>query len=103
MRDLLLEIGCEELPARFIPGVLEQLKERARELLTESRITFGTVSSYGTPRRLALVVEDVAEKQADLEEEIKGPPARWPSMPTVPPPKQPSVCQEPGLAPRSWW
>ncbi|HHV44488.1 MAG TPA: glycine--tRNA ligase subunit beta [Firmicutes bacterium] len=76
MRDLLLEIGCEELPARFIPGVLEQLKERARELLTESRITFGTVSSYGTPRRLALVVEDVAEKQADLEEEIKGPPAR---------------------------
>jgi len=71
---LLLEIGMEELPARFAGLALAQLEEHVREKLAENRIEFGTVETYSTPRRLAVIVEDVAEQQQDLTMEIKGPP-----------------------------
>lgn len=72
-RHLLLELGLEEVPARFIRSAMEQLKDRTERWLTESRITFGTVSAYATPRRLTVLVQDVADKQTDVHEEVKGP------------------------------
>lgn len=75
-RDLLLEIGCEELPASYVQPALNQLQELSARLFTEARILFGDVLVYGTPRRLALYITDLEESQKDLEEEVKGPPAR---------------------------
>ncbi|OBY81081.1 glycine--tRNA ligase subunit beta [Paenibacillus sp. KS1] len=72
-RHLLLELGLEEVPARFIRSAMEQLKERTERWMTESRIAYGTVSAYATPRRLAVLIQDVADKQTDVHEEVKGP------------------------------
>ena len=72
-KTLLLEIGTEEIPAHAMPQILNQLKDLAEKNLTESRINFGAVQTLGTPRRLTLLVKDVAEKQADVEEEKRGP------------------------------
>ncbi|MNO64603.1 Glycine--tRNA ligase beta subunit [compost metagenome] len=72
-KDLLFEIGLEEMPARFIRAAMEQLKERMEKWLEDSVIKHGTVESYATPRRLTVLVKDVAEKQEDVHEEVKGP------------------------------
>lgn len=70
---LLLEIGTEEIPAHTMPGILNQLKTLAEKNLTEARINFGEIKTLGTPRRLALLVSDVAASQANVETEKKGP------------------------------
>jgi len=75
MLNALLEIGCEEIPARFMPGFLKDLKEKATEKLKQERINFSNVQTLGTYRRLTLYIEDIAKKQPDLSEELKGPPA----------------------------
>ena len=75
-KNLLLEIGTEEIPAHAMPGILNQLKELAEKNLKESRIEFGNVKTLGTPRRLALLVSDVATNQADVETEKRGPSAK---------------------------
>ncbi|WP_334077281.1 glycine--tRNA ligase subunit beta [Paenibacillus sanfengchensis] len=72
-KDLLFEIGMEEMPARFIRAAMEQLKERMEKWLEESVIPYGSIESYATPRRLAVLVKRVAEKQEDVHEEVKGP------------------------------
>lgn len=72
-KDLLFEIGLEEMPARFIRAAMEQLKERMVKWLEDSVIKHGAVESYATPRRLTVIVKDVAEKQEDVHEEVKGP------------------------------
>ena len=72
-KTLLLEIGTEEIPAHAMPNILNQLKELAAKNLKEARIDFGEVKTLGTPRRLALLVSDVATTQADIEEEKRGP------------------------------
>ena len=72
-KDLLLEIGTEEVPAHVMPGVLAQLKERAEKAFQENRIAFASVRTLGTPRRMALLVKDLAEKQADVTSENRGP------------------------------
>ncbi|WP_057911704.1 glycine--tRNA ligase subunit beta [Peribacillus muralis] len=72
-RDLLLEIGLEELPARFVTASMNQLSEKVQKWLTEKAIEFGTVTAFSTPRRLAILVKDVEESQKDIEEEAKGP------------------------------
>lgn len=72
-KDLLLEIGTEEIPAKFMPAALAQLKEKAGAALTAERIGFKHLESFGTPRRLVLSVKGVEERQADLYKEIKGP------------------------------
>jgi len=72
-KDLLLEIGLEEVPARFVRDAMEQLQQKYEKWLQEQRIAFEGIKAYATPRRLALVVSGVAEKQADIEEEAKGP------------------------------
>ena len=76
MAELIFVIGCEELPARFIEPALEQMKAAWRQRCEDARITFGEVRTFGTPRRLVLIVDEIASKQSDLEEERTGPPAR---------------------------
>lgn len=72
-RDLLLEIGMEEVPARFLRNAMDQLKDRVVKWLTESRIEFGDVQAFATPRRIAVLIHAVADKQQDVNEEVKGP------------------------------
>src|SRR3989338_368318 len=73
MSNVLLEIGCEEIPARFMPGLLADLKKKAAEKLARERLAFGKIETLGTARRLILYVEDLAAKQPDLTEEVRGP------------------------------
>lgn len=75
MLNALLEIGTEEIPARFMPGFLEDLKRKAEEKLRRERIGFGKIETLGTYRRLVLYIENIAARQDDLFEEVKGPPA----------------------------
>lgn len=72
-QDLLLEIGLEEMPARFMHDSMTQLGEKLESWLKEKNIAFGSVKLYNSPRRLAILVENVAEKQDDVKEEAKGP------------------------------
>ena len=72
-QDLLLEIGTEEIPARFMPEILKQLREKGKALLLEQRLSCDTVHALGTPRRLVLHVTDLVIKQTDVEEKKKGP------------------------------
>lgn len=73
---LLFEIGVEELPARYVNSSMEQLKNNVVKAFNENRITFDNVNVYSTPRRLTVIVENICEKQSDLEEELKGPAKR---------------------------
>lgn len=73
IRDLLLEIGCEEIPARFMPRGLKGLRETAGKILQENRLAYREIFTYGTPRRLVLLVKELAESQPHREEKIKGP------------------------------
>jgi glycyl-tRNA synthetase beta chain len=75
MLNALLEIGCEEIPARFLPDFLADLKKKAAEKLTRERLTFAKVVTLGTGRRLTLYVEGLAPKQTNLSEEVRGPAA----------------------------
>ena len=72
-KDLLLEIGTEEIPAHAMPGMLKELGENAEKALKELRLAHGAIRTLGTPRRLALIVEGLAEKQEDVAEEKRGP------------------------------
>lgn len=75
MTDLLLEIGTEELPASVVESALEQLKAAVTQRLQEARVTFGQAHTFGTPRRLILLVHEVAPRQADVVREVRGPAA----------------------------
>ena len=72
-KTLLFEIGTEEIPAHVVPKSLKELGEKAENALKELRLDFGEVKTLGTPRRLALIVTDLADCQADVREEHKGP------------------------------
>ena len=72
-KDLLFEIGTEEIPARFMAGALSQLENIARNKFDELRVGYRDIQVLGTPRRLALIVRDVVEEQADKNSENKGP------------------------------
>ncbi len=72
-QDFLLEIGTEEIPAKFSPGAMTQLKEQALKRLTELRLTFAEIKTFATPRRFALIITGLEEKQKDLSQEVKGP------------------------------
>src|SRR5690606_9437836 len=74
-RDLLIEIGVEELPASFLAKGLETLREAAIAALDAARLEHGEVKPLGTPRRMALLVEGLAERQPDRRERVLGPPA----------------------------
>lgn len=72
--DLLLEIGCEEIPAKFVTRALAELPSAVATRLAEARLAHGSVSVLGTPRRLAVIVRGLDERQPDLREEVVGPP-----------------------------
>ena len=74
--DLLFEIGTEEIPASYVPPVLEQLHKTAAESLTNHRISFGEIETLGTPRRLTLSIKDIKTLQESQETEVVGPPKR---------------------------
>ena len=75
MSDLLLEIGLEEVPARMIATAETELGRRVNDLLTRERLlgAAATVTTYSTPRRLAVLVTEVLARQADTEEKMTGP------------------------------
>jgi glycyl-tRNA synthetase beta chain len=74
-RELLLEIGCEELPASWLPGLTHQIGEVVVAELTKARLVPETpAETFSTPRRLALRIARVPERQTDLEELVNGPP-----------------------------
>ncbi|OGB92022.1 MAG: glycine--tRNA ligase subunit beta, partial [candidate division NC10 bacterium RBG_16_65_8] len=73
-KELLFEIGTEEIPSGYLPPALEDLKAVASRLLAEQRLAFAAVRTLGTPRRLTLFVDDLAERQRDARREVVGPP-----------------------------
>ncbi|WP_029895214.1 glycine--tRNA ligase subunit beta [Desulfohalovibrio reitneri] len=76
MAELLLEIGVEEMPARFVPSLAEELKRLTAEELLEQRLDCGRLFGHATPRRLVLHVTGLATEQRREEEVVTGPPAR---------------------------
>lgn len=76
MKTLLLEIGSEEIPAGYIEPALQSLSSMLLAKMTDTRIEHGHVKIYGTPRRLAVEVKNVADKQKPLTSEILGPPEK---------------------------
>ena len=72
-RDLLFEIGTEEIPAHVMPHLLEDLAQQAETMLKEHRLSYEKVRTLGTPRRAALIVTGLAERQEDINTETRGP------------------------------
>ena len=77
-QDYLLEIGLEPLPARFLSPALESLAAKMAEALKASRLSFKSLKTFGTPRRLAAFIESVAPKSEASSEKFFGPP-RFPA------------------------
>lgn len=75
-KELILEIGTEEIPAGFMRDVIAELSEIASRELAGNALAYGNISSYGTPRRLTLRVTDLTEMQEDQSRESYGPPVR---------------------------
>lgn len=73
MSNYLLEIGTEELPYKFIPQAIEQLKSGFESFFNSNNIEFGSIKVLATPRRLAVMVNNLADKQPDEEKTIRGP------------------------------
>lgn len=74
-KDLLFEIGAEEIPAGFMPNILGQLITLAETKLNDAHLPFESIATYGTPRRLALIVKGLADTSAEISERHKGPSA----------------------------
>jgi glycyl-tRNA synthetase len=75
-RDFVLEVGTEELPPDDAIAAIDQMRSSGPTLLDELRVDYGAISVFGTPRRLAVLVKDLAPRQRDEEDLVKGPPAR---------------------------
>ncbi len=73
MANFLLEIGLEEVPAHLVTPAINQLVARTENFFADERLSHGEIVPFSTPRRLAVLVKDVAEKAEDVEEELKGP------------------------------
>ncbi len=75
-QDLLLEIGVEEMPAKFMPGTLAQLKDLVASALRDARLDYSQLRTFGAPRRITLLVEGLAHQQRDLAVKARGPAAK---------------------------
>ncbi len=75
MKDALLEIGSEELPASFIKPGMQQLKNLAEESLKGNGLSYATIETFGTPRRLAVLIHGLSESSPDQKKTVTGPPA----------------------------
>ena len=69
----LLEVGVEEMPAHVVTPSIKQLHQRVADYLKEERISFDEIQEFATPRRLALLIRGLADKQPDVDETVKGP------------------------------
>ncbi|MGX7092613.1 glycine--tRNA ligase subunit beta [Hutsoniella sourekii] len=76
MSHYLFELGLEEVPARFLLGIRDQLSQRIADFLAEKRIAYEEIESFATPRRIAVRIHNIADKQADIQEKVKGPALR---------------------------
>ena len=76
MSKYLVEIGTEELPYKFIPSAMEQLTELFQKALNDNRIDFKNISAFGTPRRVAVIIDDISQSQPDIIKTLKGPPSK---------------------------
>ena len=76
MANFLLEVGTEELPADFVSSAIAQWQAKIPSSLSEEFLNPATIEYYATPRRLAVLIKDIPNQQADREEEVKGPPVR---------------------------
>ena len=72
-KDLLLEIGLEEMPAHVVTPSMKQLETKITAFLDDNRLSFSSIKTYSTPRRLAVLVSEIVDKQEDIQEEVKGP------------------------------
>lgn len=72
-KDLLLEIGLEEMPAHVVTPSMKQLENKVTAFLDENRLSFESIKAFSTPRRLAVLIEKIADRQEDIQEEVKGP------------------------------
>ena len=72
-KDVLFEIGLEELPARFIDSAEKQLADQTEVWLEKLRLSYDKINAFSTPRRLSVLITGLAEKQESVEEEAKGP------------------------------
>jgi glycyl-tRNA synthetase beta chain len=73
MPDFLLEIGCEEIPARMIDAASQELRERVGALLARERLGAADIKGFDTPRRLALIASGIPNAQPDVTEQVTGP------------------------------
>src|SRR6202020_2840869 len=73
MPDFLLEIGCEEIPARMIDAAASELRERVHKLLDRERLAAGNVTYLNSPRRLAVLASGIPAAQPDVTEQVNGP------------------------------
>ena len=73
MNSFLLEILVQELPYKFIPSAIEQLKKGFEQLLNENEIEFENVETFATPRRLVVFINNFSDKQSDCAKILKGP------------------------------
>jgi len=76
MANFLLEVGTEELPADFVSSAIAQWQTKIPDSLSAQFLSPASIEYYGTPRRLAVLIKDIPERQTDREEEVKGPPVR---------------------------
>ena len=76
VKNVLLEIGTEEIPSSYIAPALEQMQKFANDMLTEKMVSFGEIKTFATPRRLILTIADVEEKSKDSVQEFNGPSAK---------------------------
>ncbi|AEA01760.1 MULTISPECIES: glycine--tRNA ligase subunit beta [Aerococcus] len=72
----LIEIGLEEMPAQYVRSISEQFQERVENFLDENRLSYGSIETFATPRRFAVLVKELADRQSTFEEEAKGPAKR---------------------------
>src|SRR6266536_1484494 len=72
--DLLFEIGCEEVPAKMLANALAALPAAVEHKLAAARLEWTAVRAFGTPRRIAVIVKGLADRQPDLDEQVVGPP-----------------------------
>ena len=80
MADVLFEIGTEEIPARFMLGLLANLEKNALEELSSKHISFDKLQVTGTDRRLVVLINNICQMTAEFTEEIKGPPTSVPDQ-----------------------
>ncbi len=94
MPDFLLEIGCEEIPARMIDVASRELRDRVAALLTRERLAGGEVICFDTPRRLAVMASGIAGSQNDVVEQMNGPSVNVAYKDGQPTPAARSFCQK---------